>query len=132
MARLEGASNHKSKYINNIYIKFHEINPPNTRSSIPRPKKLFNKNAIINPWNKDKCFLYAIVISVYYDEIHKKHPGRISKNLLKCCERLNIDNISFPPKIIDIKQFGKDNPGLHYLNMMGLKKQKMIIILKKE
>ena len=122
MARLEGASNHKSKYINNIYIKFHEINPPNTRSSIPRPKKLFNKNAIINPWNKDKCFLYAIVISVYYDEIHKKHPGRISKNLLKCCERLNIDNISFPPKIIDIEQFGKDNPGLQYLNMMGLKK----------
>ena len=79
MARLDGASNHKSKYINNIYIKFHEINPPNTRSSIPRPKKLFNKNPIINPQNKDnKYFLYAIVISVYYDEIDKKHSGRIS------------------------------------------------------
>ena len=113
MARLEGASNHKSKYINNIYIKFHEINPPNTRSSIPRPKKLFNKNPIINPQNKDnKYFLYAIVISVYYDEIDKKHSGRISKNLLKCCKRLNIDNINFPPKIKDIKQFEKDNPNI--------------------
>ena len=27
MPRLEGASNHKLELINNIYIKFHEINP---------------------------------------------------------------------------------------------------------
>ena len=110
MARLEGASNHKLEFINNIYIKFHEINPPNTRSYISTPKKLLNKNAIINPQNKDiRCFLYATAISVYYDEIDKKHPSRISKNLLKCCERLNIDNIEFPPKIKDIEQFEKDN-----------------------
>ena len=57
-------------------------------------------------------FLYAIAISVYYDEIDKKHPGRISKNLLKCCERLNIDNIDFPPKIKHIEQFEKDNPDI--------------------
>ena len=31
------------------------------------------------------------------------------KNLLKCCERLNIDDIEFPPKIKDIEQFEKDN-----------------------
>ena len=53
--------------------------------------------------------MYAIAISVYYDEIDKKHPSRISKNLLKCCERLNIDNIEFPPKMKDIEQFEKDN-----------------------
>ena len=65
MARLEGASNHKLEFINNIYIKFHEINPPNTRTYIPTPKKFLNKNAIINLKNKDdKCFLYAIAISV--------------------------------------------------------------------
>ena len=52
MARLESASNHKLEFINNIYIKFREINPPNTRNYIPRPKKLFNKNAIINPQKK--------------------------------------------------------------------------------
>ena len=108
MARLEGASNHKPEFIN-IYIKFHEIDPPNTRTYIPTPKKLLTKNAIINPQNKDdKCFLYAIAMSVYYDEIDKKHPNRISKNLLKRCEWLNIDNIEFPPKIIDIEQF-EDN-----------------------
>ena len=110
MARLEGASNHKLEFINNIYIKFHEINPPNTRSYISTPKKLLNKNAIINPQNKDsKCFLYATAILFYYDEIDKKHPSRISKNLLKCCERLNIDNIESPPKIKNIEQFEKDN-----------------------
>ena len=87
MARLEGASNHKLEFINNICIKFHEINPPNIRSYIPTPKKLLNKNAIINPQNKDdKCFLYVIAISVYYDEIDERVPSRISKRLLKCCE----------------------------------------------
>ena len=107
MARLEGASNHKLEFINNIYIKFHEINPPNTRSYISTPKKLLNKNAIINPQNKDsKWFLYATAIAVYYD---KKHQSIILKNLLKCCERLNIDDIEFPPKIKDIEQFEKDN-----------------------
>ena len=67
----------------------------------------------MNPKNKDnKCFLYATAISVYYDEIHKKHPSRISKNVLKCCKRLNIENIEFPPKIKDIEQFEKDNPDI--------------------
>ena len=57
MARLEGASNHRLEFINNIYVKFHEINPPSTRSYIPTPKKLANKKAIINPKNSDnKCF----------------------------------------------------------------------------
>ena len=52
MARLKSASNHRLEFINNIYIRFHEINPPNTRSYIPTPKKLLNKNKIINPQNK--------------------------------------------------------------------------------
>ena len=52
MAKLEGASYHKLEFLNNIYIKFHEINAPNARTYIPTPKKLLNKNAIINPQNK--------------------------------------------------------------------------------
>ena len=56
MARLEGASNHKPEFINNIYIKFHEINPLSARSYIPTAKR-GNKKAIINPKNNDnKCF----------------------------------------------------------------------------
>ena len=43
MARLEGASNHKLEFINNIYIKFHEINPPNTRTYIKQQKNYLIK-----------------------------------------------------------------------------------------
>ena len=43
MARLEGASDHKLEFINNIYIKFHEINPPNTRSYIHTSKNYLTK-----------------------------------------------------------------------------------------
>ena len=54
----------------------------------------------------------------------KKHANRISKNLLKCCERLNTDNIEFPPKIKDIEQFEKDNVifQLQYLNIMDFER----------
>ena len=85
----------------------------NTTSYIPTSKTLLNRNAIINPQNKDdKCFLYAIPISAYYDEIDKTVPSRVSKNLLKCCEQLNIENIEFPPKRKDVEQFEKDNPDI--------------------
>ena len=57
-------------------------------------------------------FVYAKGISVFNDELTNKNPDRITKKLLRCCERLNIDNISFPPSIKDIEQFEKDNPGI--------------------
>ena len=64
MARLEGASNHKLEFINNIYVKFHVINRPTVRRFIPAPKKLADEKAIINPKNDDdKCFSYATGIS---------------------------------------------------------------------
>ena len=39
MARLEGSSNHRLEFINNIYVKVHEINRPTGRSYIPTQKK---------------------------------------------------------------------------------------------
>ena len=54
-------------------------------------------------------FLYATGISVFSDELGNKNLERISKKLLKCCERLNIDNISFLPSIKDVEQFEKNN-----------------------
>ena len=110
MARLEGASNHKLEFHDNIYVKFHVINPPSAISFLPTPKKLANKGAKINLQNKDdKCFLHAVGLSVFSDDLGNKNPNRISKKLLKCCERLNIDNINFSPTIKDIKQFEKDD-----------------------
>ena len=113
MARLEGASNHKLEFIENIYVKFHKINPPSARSFVLTPKKLADKKAIINPKSTDdKCFLYATCISVFCDELGNKNLERISKKLLKFWKRLNIDNINFPPSIKEIEQFEKDNPDI--------------------
>ena len=110
MARLEGASNHRLEFINEIFY-FHVINSPSARSFIPTPKKLLNKKTIINPQNKDdKCFLYAKGMSVFSDELGNKNLEKISKKNLKRCEQLNIDNINFPPPIKDIEQFEKDYP----------------------
>ena len=54
----------------------------------------------MKPKNKDdKCFLYATSISVFSDELGNQNLERISKKLLKYCERLSIDNINFPPSI---------------------------------
>ena len=39
MARLEGASNHKSKYIKEMFHRFYEINPPSARSFVLTQKK---------------------------------------------------------------------------------------------
>ena len=109
MAKLEGSINDNLEYIY-IYIFIYSSL---TRSYIPTPKKLANKNPIINLQNKDdKCFLYSTSISVYYDEIDKKYPGRVSKKLSEYRERLNIDNINFPRSIKDIQQFEKDNPDI--------------------
>ena len=109
MARSEGASNHKLELIENIYVKFHVINPTSARSFVSTSKKLANKRATINSKNKGKCFLYAVGISVFSDELGNKNLERISKKLLKCREQLNIDNINFPPTIKDIAQVEKDN-----------------------
>ena len=59
-------------------------------------------------------FLYSVGISVSTYELGNKNLGRISKILLKCCERLNVDNIKFPPTIRDIEQFEKDNPDISF------------------
>ena len=119
MARLEGSINHKSEFINNIYGKFHEINPPSARSFLPSSKILANKKAIINPRNDDnKCFLYATGISFFYDEIDMKNPSRVSKKLKNCCEISNTDNINFPLSIKDGEEIEKDNPDITIFETM--------------
>ena len=86
------------------------LNPPTVRRFVPTPKKLANNGAIINPQNEDdKCFLYAVGISVFSNELGNKNHCRITKKLLKFCERLNFDNINFPASIKDIEQLEKDN-----------------------
>ena len=113
-AKIEGDSSHKLKYIKQFIINFHEINPPNARSYIPTQPKLYAKKAIINPENhKDKCFIHAIIISLYHDEVKNYRASRVTtKKFKECTNRLNIDNVRCPPTIEDIEQFEKDNPDI--------------------
>ena len=109
MARSENASNHKLKQIKEIFHRFHEINPPSARNFVLTPKELADKKVIINPKNEhDKRLLYATSISVFSDELGNKNLERISKKLLKYCERLNNNNnINFLRSIKDIEKFKK-------------------------
>ena len=109
MARLEGATNHKLEFIEDIYVKFHVINPTSARSFVPTPKKLANKGAIIIQKIKISVFLYAVGIYASSDKLGHKNLKRISKKLLKWCEQLDSDNINFSTTIKDIIQVEKDN-----------------------
>ena len=89
MSNLLGSSGMTAEFIDTIYIKFHEIDPPGVRSFIPTPKQLENKKAVIDPKNNhNKCFLYAAYI--FYDFLDKNNSGRISKKLLEYCKSINI------------------------------------------
>ena len=62
---------------------------------------------------KDKCFIHAIVISLYHDEVKKYRASRVTtKKFKECTNRLNIDNVRCLPTIEDIEQFEKDNPDI--------------------
>ena len=50
---------------------------------------------------------YMQQASVFSDELGNKNLERISKKLLKYCERLNNNNINFLRSIKDIEQFKK-------------------------
>ena len=83
MASNEGSSNQMSLYIDNIYIKFHEIDPPGVRSFIETPIDLKNKNRTINPNNNNnKCFLYSVGISIFLNILMLKIQVKLLKNYL--------------------------------------------------
>lgn len=107
MSNLLGSIGMTTEFIDTIYIKFHEIDPPGVRSFIPTPKQLENKKAVIDPKNNHNiCFLYFLRF------LYKSNPRRISKKLLEYCKSINISNIKFPPTIQDTDQFEKDNSNI--------------------
>ena len=61
--------------------KIHKVGLKRGGSYIESPKWLVNKKAAINPKNikDDKCFQYAIVLSLSYNEIKKKQLENIFK-----------------------------------------------------
>ena len=68
--------------VNVLYYDLNKINLNRGGSYIKSPEWLEDKQATINPQNKndDKCFQYAVTIALTYEKINKNHQ-RISKKL---------------------------------------------------
>ena len=67
-------------YIQILYYICHKINQNRGGSYIDSPDRIKNKKATISPINKkyNKCFQYAITVTLNYEEI-KKDPQRITQ-----------------------------------------------------
>ena len=89
-----------------IRLELHVVryNPIRGEAWVALTKELANKNAIINPKNKDnKCFLWCILRAL---NPTKDHPERIDKKLEKE-NTLNMEGIEYPVSLKDINKFEK-------------------------
>jgi hypothetical protein len=87
-------------------------------------KNIKNKKHLINVPSKDnKCFLYCIAEALYgYKINNKKH----FKNYEKHIRKFDINGISFPVSVSDIKKFVKINPELDIkINLIFLSGEKV-------
>ena len=95
--------------IESIIYNFTEIIISNT--FIESPEWIKNKKCTMNPQNKDnECFLYSITVALNNQNI-KNNPERISK-IKPFINSLNWDNINFPPKEQDYKNFEMNNKSI--------------------
>ena len=95
--------------INQLEIHLDNFIPLGGSSYIPLPKKIRDKNAVINM--KKWCISRAL-------HFVKDHPERITKTLKEFSERLNWDGLTFPVDLKQIKIFEKLNPLLS-INVFG-------------
>ena len=66
--------------VNSLYYKLHKISLKRGESYTDSPEWLKNKKATINPKTKDdKCFKYALIVSLNLEQIGKD-PQIITKN----------------------------------------------------
>ena len=91
-------------YVHLLYYKSHkQTNPNHSGSYIDFPGWTKIKNATINAINKkdNKCFQYAVTVSLNYEEI-EKDPQRIAKT-----NKYTWEGINFPLETNDWKKEGK-------------------------
>ena len=90
--------------VNFLYYDFNKTSINIGGSYIDSPKWLKDKKTIINPKNNDdKCFQYAVTLTLNIDNIDN-HPERISK-LKPFINQYNWKDIDFPPINKDWKKF---------------------------
>ena len=108
-----------------MYYKCHNLDFNHGGSYIDSPDwiKKKKKKAAINPISKkDKCFQYAVTISLNYEEIGK-HAEQITKNK-PFINKYSWEGINYPSEKGDRKKFEKNN-GTIALNVLYAKKEKI-------
>ena len=110
-------------YVHLLHYKRHKINRNRGGSYIDPPDWIKNKKAIINPFNtKDKCFQYAVTVTLNYEEI-KKDPQRIKK-IKPFISKYNQERIDFISQKDDWKKFERNNVTIA-LNVLYATKEKI-------
>jgi hypothetical protein len=104
---LQNGSGWKLKSVDGITLYMAAYEPTTGSSYIPTPKYLAKKKALINVQNEDnKCFLWAVLCGLYPVKVH---PERVD-HYKKYEHEFNIDGLSFPLNIRQVKKFENLNP----------------------
>ena len=94
--------------VNFLYYDFNKTSIYRGGSYIDSPKWLKDKKSTINPKNNgDKCFQYAVTLSIKLDNIDN-HPERISKIKL-LIDQYNWKDLDYPATSKDWKKFELNN-----------------------
>ena len=94
--------------VNFLYYDFNKTSINRGGSYIDSPKWLKDRKSTINPKNNDeKCFQYAVTLTLNLDKIIKD-PQRVSK-IKPFIEKYNWEDIDFPSTSKDWKKFECNN-----------------------
>ena len=114
--------------VENLTLHVDIWDPIKASSYIDLPKELKNKNAIINMKNEDndKCFLWCVLRALNPKD---NHPERIDKDLKSKEDTLNMEGITYPVELKNIKRFEKQNPDIS-ISVLGYSKNERIYPLR--
>ena len=114
--------------VENLTLHTDIWDPIKASSYIDLPKELKNKKAIINMKNKDndKCFLWCVLRALNPKD---DHPERIDEDLKSKEHTLNMEGITYPVDLKDIKRFEKQNPDIS-ISVLGYSKDERIYPLR--
>ena len=107
--------------VENLTLHTDIWDPLKGSSYIDLPRELKNKNAIINMKNEDnnKCFLWCVLRALNPKD---NHPERIDKDLKSKEHTLNMEGITYPVELKNIKRFEKQNPDIS-ITILGYSKE---------
>ena len=114
-----------------IRLELHVVsyNPLRGEAWVALAKELANKNAIINPQNKDdKCFLWCVLRAL---NPRKKDSERIDKKLKEKENTLNMEGIEYPVSLKDIDKFEKQNPSI-FITVFGYEDKSVYVLRNSE